>query len=329
MIAMSRSVSRLKGAFQGQQAAVILGGTSLVDGQFDLRRLHAANVVTFLESRALTPQVVASHFVPDFFLMLSPEKCLSNALHNWVFRAMLAGVSIERLVRPEWLPVVRGMRDRADELFVSGNLQRGPHKRYRWRPSAQVKDSPVDLLTQLPATRILAEGTQLETYCPTLGGPHECYLYDQRQQPEPFSLNAYYGLIETDDRVSVGNYSFHNSAAIALYPLLHYLGFQKVYLIGMDMSMLGSMEYGAPYVFKSMLHFRWYFRRTRHVFNADYRPNRPWFLRPKGEFEALADLIDGSRMELIRVFAPYRYTVPTPFIPSINETTFWTQVEAA
>ena len=98
-----------------------------------------------------------------------------------------------------------------------------------------------------------------------------------------------------------------------------------MYFLGMDMSMLGSMEYGAPYTFKSMLHFRWYFRRTRHVFNASYRANRPWYLRPRSEFAALESVIDSDRINLVRVFDPYRYTVSTPFMPSISEADFWGQ----
>jgi hypothetical protein len=191
----------------------------------------------------------------------------------------------------------------------------------------QLKDSPTDLLAKLPTVRLLAERTQLETYCPDLGGPNERYLYDQGHDLETFSLAAYYALAEEGDRVFVRNSSFHNSAAIALYPLLHYMGFRTVFLLGMDMSMLGSLEYGAPYSFKSMLHFRWYFWRTRHVFNADYRPNRPWFLRPQGEFDALKSLLDPAMLDLVRVYTPYRYTVPTPFMPSIDEPAFWQQVE--
>ena len=110
---------------------------------------------------------------------------------------------------------------------------------------------------------------------------------------------------------------------MALFPLLHYMGFRSAHFLGLDMSMLGSMEYSAPYTFKSMWHFRWYFRRTRHVFNAVYRPNRPWFLRPQSEFEGMKALIDPSRIDLVRVFEPYRYTVATPFMTSVTPEALW------
>lgn len=316
---------RLKDAYRGERAAVILGGPSLIERQFDFGRLRSKNFVLFLESKALTPRFLETGLVPDYFLMLSPDKCLSNGFHNWVFRAFLAGFRLDGLVNPELVPIVREMRERFDELFEPGNAKRGAHKRYRWRSGVQLKDSPCELLGKLPTTRILAERTLLNKFCPNLAWANERYLYDQRIEPEPFTLDNYYGVMEEDDRVIVRNCSFLNSAAIALYPLLRYMGFRTVYFLGMDMSMLGSMEYGAPYTFKSMLHYRWYFWRTRHVFNASYRPNRPWYIRPQSEFEALKSLIDPGRIDLVRVFAPYRYTVPIEFMHTISEADFWLQ----
>lgn len=317
------SVARLKDAHRGERAAVIMGGTSLVAQQFDFARLGSQGFVTFLESKALTPGFLASGLVPDYYLMLSPDKSLNNAFHNWVFRAFVAGFSVDRFVKPEFLPVVQEMRARFDELFEAGSAERGVHKRYRWRSAVQLRDSPSDLLAALPATKILAERTLLEKVFPGRDWGNECYLYDQQGEAEPFDRQRYYDVIEADDRVRLRNSQFQNSAAIALYPLLHYLGFRSVYFLGMDMSMLGSMEYGAPYTFKSMLHFRWYFSRTRHVFNANYRPNRPWYLRPQSEFEVLRSLLDPERIDFVRVFTPYRYTVPTGFMPSISEADLW------
>ena len=323
--APSLSAARLKNAHHGERAAVIMGGTSLVERQFDFNRLRSKGVVTFLESKALTPQLLASGFTPDYFLMLSPDKCLSNGFHNWVFRAFLAGFRPDGLVKRELLPIVRDMRERFDEYFEPGSAHRGAHKRYRWRPGVRLPDAPVDLVGRMPAMKILAERTQLHHFCPNLAGANPRYLYDQHAEPEPepLTLDRYYGVVEQDGRVSVRNYNFQNSAAIALYPLLHYMGFRTVYFLGMDMSMLGSLEYGAPYTFKSMLHFRWYFRRTRNVFNAGFRQNRPWYLRPKSEFEALKRVLDPGRIDLVRVFDPYRYTVPTAFMPAISEAEFW------
>jgi hypothetical protein len=59
------------------------------------------------------------------------------------------------------------------------------------------------------------------------------------------------------------------------------------------------------------------------VFNAAYRQNRPWYLRPHSEFEALKQLVDPGRIDLVRVFAPFRYTVPGTFMRAVTEREFW------
>jgi hypothetical protein len=321
-------VHRLKNAYRGERAAVIFGGPSMVEQQFDFARLRSKGIVTFLESKSLTPRFLASGLVPDYFLMLFPEKCSSNGFHNWVFRAFLAGYDLDSLVKPEFLPVVRSMRERFDEYFMPWRPHRGAHKKYRWRTDIELPDSPSELLEQLPSTKILANGPLLKTYFPNFRHKHERYEFEQGPTNSPgesFSLEKYYAVDDRDGTVVVNDSGFLNSAAIVLYPLLKYMGFRTVYCLGMDMSMLGTMEYAAPYTFKSMWHYRWFFHKTKHVFNAAYRPNRPWYIRPKSEFEDLKNLLDPDQIDLVRVFDPYKYTAPTPFMPSLTAAEFWRQ----
>lgn len=320
---VTQSVSALKGAYRGARAAVVLGGTSMVAQAFDFTRLRDSGFVTFLESKALTPLVMQSGWVPDFYLLLSPDKALNNALHNWIFRAFMAGVRIEPLLRPEWRPVAADMRAGFDEYLQPGDPGRSPHKRLRWRPSVELPDSPAALLRSLPETRVLAPGRLLDRHCPQLAPRHPRFVYEQLDHAEPFEPHRYYGVDETDAGVVLRNCNFVNSAAIALYPLLRYLGFRQVYVLGMDMSMLGSLEYGAPYTFRTMWHFRYFFRRARRVFAADYQPNPTWYLRPTHEFDALRRILDPEYLDVVRVEAPYRYSARLPFVPSVSIEEFW------
>jgi hypothetical protein len=318
-------VRRLKNHYRGERAAVILGGPSLV-GQFDFARLRQKNFVLFLESKALTPAFLESGLVPDYFLMLFPEKCSSNGFHNFVYRALLADYQFDSLVRPEFRPVIDMMRERFDQYFMPWRPHRGPHKKYRWRTDIELPLSPNELLAKLPATKILANRFLLNMYFPNFQHPNQRFEFDRdmtQEQVEKFDRQRYYNVEERDGEVFVRDYGFLNSAAIALYPLLKYMGFRTAYFLGMDMSMLGTMEYAAPFTFKSMLHYRWYFHRTKHVFNAAYVPNRPWFIRPQSEFEDLKALLDPDQIDLVRVYKPYKYTVPTPFMHSIGEAQFW------
>src|SRR5205823_4496464 len=118
---------------------------------FAFDRLRSKNLIVFLESKALTPRFLQSGLEPDFFLMLFPEKCTSNGFQNFVYRAFLAGYPLERLVKPEFVPIVQEMTARFDEYFEPWRPERGLHKRYRWRPNVHLKDSPYDFLARLPS----------------------------------------------------------------------------------------------------------------------------------------------------------------------------------
>ena len=50
------------------------------------------------------------------------------------------------------------------------------------------------------------------------------------------------------------------------------------------MNMLGSMEFSNNYIFKSFFHYSIFFLRARKSFNANFKLNFPYYLRPKSEF---------------------------------------------
>jgi hypothetical protein len=320
-----QSMRALKNAHRGERAIAVLGGPSLIAGQFDFGRLRDKGAAVFVEAKALTPQLIASGLVPDYFVMSFPEKCASNAFQTMVYRAFLAGYAIERFVRPEFLPTVETMRARFDEYLEPWRPHRGAHKTYRWRTGVELADSPSALLDALPGTRLLANGPLLARQYPGFRHANQRYEFEYAATPErePLTTDRYYDVDERDGAVVLRDYGFLNSGAIALYPLLKYMGFRTAYFLGMDMSMVGTMEYAAPFTFKSMIHYRWFFHRTRHVFNASYKPNRPWFIRPRSEFADLEAVLDPEQIDFVRVYMPYKYTVPTPFMHSIDEAGFW------
>ena len=88
---------RLEGVHRGDRALVIFGGPSLVARGFDFGQLRDRGFVTFVESKALTPYLLQNGFVPDYYLMLFPEKSKDNALQHFVYRSLLAGCPIAPL----------------------------------------------------------------------------------------------------------------------------------------------------------------------------------------------------------------------------------------
>ncbi|MDA1166443.1 MAG: hypothetical protein O3B13_25385 [Planctomycetota bacterium] len=314
---------RLKDAHQGERAVVVLPGPSLIESGFDFAALQGRGLITFLDTKALTPRVLESGFVPDYFLMPFPEKAQDNSLQHFVYRSFLAGSNIEGLLQAEHRGVAREMRRRFDEYFETWRPERGPHKRYRMRPDVYLRDSPYDLLPQMPRPRIIANGALLKRCFPRF--PHSdrtCYFGQDTGQTR-FELEKYFAPVERDDVVLVRCVNaFLNSAAIAMYPLLRYMGFREVYFLGMDMSMLGSLEYAAPYTFRSMAHFWWFFRRSRHVFNANYKANGWFFRRPQSEFHDLRMLWQDAPLKFTRVYEPWRYSTPVDGIPTISSDEF-------
>ena len=116
-----------------------------------------------------------------------------------------------------------------------------------------------------------------------------------------------------------------NSAAIGLYPLLRYLGFEEAYFIGMDMSILGSLEYAASYTFQSMAHFWWFWRRNGRVFNGNYVSNGWMFKRPQSEFDDLRLLWNEGPMRFTRVYDPWRHASPIDGIRTMSMAEFLKQ----
>jgi len=175
------------------------------------------------------------------------------------------------------------------------------------------------LLSNLPETKIIADKELLAQYFPNFKYQNQLYFLEQsNDSSEVFDIDRYYESIEQGDKVVVRYNNFLNSAAIALYPLLYFMGFREVYLLGMDMSMIGAMEYSAPYTFRSMFHFWWFFSKVKHVFNANYKVNRPFYLRPKSEFEDLRIVFNQKKIKFIRIHDKFKYAAPIEFVPTVT-----------
>jgi hypothetical protein len=310
---------RLKNAYRGERAAVIFGGPSLVEQNFDFSALRRKGYVVFLEAKALTPRFLESGLEPDYYLMPFPSKCKDNALQAFVIRGQYADVNIVPFLKSRWRPMARDLRANFGKYFEKGRVHKGAHKRYRYRPDIYLPDSPFDLLQKLPRMRLVTHGRFLTEQFPSYVPDERVHVFDTLDPEKSFSPELYYDVLERNGVTTLRQFSSQlNSAAISVYPLLHYMGFREVFCLGMDMSMLGSMEYAAPYTFRSMLAFRWFFFRTRHVFNAAYRPNRPYFYRPASEFDDLREVVACPQLKLMRVHSPWKYAAAISGIPTIS-----------
>ena len=333
---------RLKNAFSRERAAVIFGGPSIIENKLDLSRLDSKNYVVFLECKALTPQFLTFGLEPDFFLMSYPEKCKSNSLQNVIFQSFLAEYSIDHLIRDRFRQELDFMRSNFNDYFESWKLHRGPHKRYRWKPDVYLPNSPFGLLSRLKDAAAITYVHSFNHYVTRWLFDNPVYLYDHvdaleigalgpagpsstAEAKEPFVLDDYYHPTVKDGMLKVKDYRFTNSAAIAFFPLLNYMGFKTVYCLGLDMSMLGSMEYAAPYTFKSMRHYGKFFKKAAPVFNASFQRNPKRFMRPPAELESLRSALSYAAMEFVNVFEPFEYALPIEGIRTIGYSEFWNE----
>lgn len=312
---------RLKGAYRGERAAVIFGGPSLLAHGFDFGRLRDRGFVTFLETKALTPRFLDTGLVPDYFLMLFPEKAKDNALQHFVYRSFLAEFRIDPLLRRAYRHVIADMRTHFDDHFEFWRPHRGPHKRYRWRPHVYLRDSPYDLIGRIPTSRLIVNRRLREHYFPDCQFADRSCYFGGMPGERVFDVDKYFNPIEQDGiphvRCADG---FSNSAAIALYPLLHYMGFREAYFLGMDMSNIGSFEYSAPYTFRSMAHYWWFLHRNERVFNGNPKVfKHGWlFSRPKPEFVAVQTLWSQSPVTFTQVYEPWRWAWPIDGIRTVT-----------
>lgn len=310
---------RLKNSHRGQRALVIFGGPSLLAQGFDFSWLRNCGYTTFLETKALTPGFLATGASPDYYLMLFPEKSKDNTLQHWVYRSLLAKVNIDWLLKPQYRSVAQAIRDNFEKNFEVWRPHRGAHKNFKWRPDVFLKDSPYELLARVPDAKIIVNRELREQYFPTYAYEDRSYYFDQRLDMTEFDMEQYFNPVERDGRLLVASgRTFMNSAAISLYPLLHYMGFDEAYFIGMDMSILGSFEYSAPYTFQSMLHFWWFWRRNGRVFNGNYKANGWMFKRPQSEFDDLRSLWKGAPLRFTRVYDPWKYASRVDDIPTLG-----------
>lgn len=295
-----------------------MGGPSILENQYDLSQIDKDKFVVFLESKSLTPRFMEYGLIPDYYLVNFPEKCQSNAFQMVVDQSFKAGIDLTKLLKPEFLEEYLYLKENFEQFFEVWRPHKGPHKKFRIKPNLFLKNSPFDVLPQLPNVPIITHQRNKELFSSSISETNPSYFYDDQLAEGEFSLTKYYLPEETEDRIILNGYGHLNAAAIAIFPLISYLGFSKLYLLGMDMSMLGSMEYSSLYTFKSLKHYNKFFKKAIPVFSHNFKKNRQKFMRPPYEFEDMKSIMATNHLEFISVYEPFDFAVSFDWIRKIN-----------
>lgn len=344
----------LIGRHKGQRALVVMGGPSVLANRYDLSRLQGREFVVFLESKALTPWFLGQGLKADYYLMFYPEKSKSNSLQDVIFRSLVAGIDLSSLLRPEFLPEVDYMKRNFDTYFYRTN-GRMPHKFFRWLPDVFLPGSPFSLLDQLPDASLISFRNVYDQFVREQTFRQPVHFYNVNSVSDPFDPGRYFNPTVDERGVTIDDFGFSNSAAIALFPILKLMGFQDVYFLGMDMSMLGSLEFSSYFTFQSLEHFRSYYERARKMFDgifpkteranilielrrrfADPLANdllsvdtldflwryvtaaKADFIRPRREFHCLQEVLASGDMRFTNVYQPLPIAKPVPGARNIS-----------
>ncbi|MFA5260466.1 MAG: hypothetical protein WC450_04490, partial [Candidatus Omnitrophota bacterium] len=220
---------RLKNIYAGKNALVILGGPSIIESRLPLERVDRKRVTVFLESKALTPYFAKANLMPDFYLMFYLEKCKSNAFQHVVFQSFLADIDLTGLIRDECQDEYRYMKENFGMFFEDFRPDRGVHKRFRYKTDVFLRDSPMELLSRFPGTACLALEDNFQSYKGSFRHLNPVYTCGIRPAAGDFDLQDYYTLDESDPLPRVKDYSFLNSSASALFPVLTFMGFPRAF----------------------------------------------------------------------------------------------------
>jgi hypothetical protein len=257
----------LNNKYQGRSAVVIMGGPSIIENNYDLSILSEMDHIIFLESKALTPKFLEYGIVPDYYMMFYPEKTRTNTLQYQFIQALSSGFDLGPCLKEkhvqEWLDFKDNFGNYADIWRIAY-----PNKRYRIKKDVVLQNSPISLIEKLPKMKLITYDKAYEAdKFGAVNIPNQVYTYTHNETLTD-NLDNYFNPEVVNGKLTISNIGTINSAAIALYPLLNYMGFTRVIFIGMDMSMLGHLEYASCYTFKSLKHFNKFVNYSRETFSA-------------------------------------------------------------
>jgi len=260
-------MNSLKEAYKDRTAVIIMGGPSIIENNYDLSLLSNRDDIIFLESKALTPKFLEYGIVPDYYMMFYPEKTRTNSLQHQFIQALSSGFNLGPCLKEEhvqdWFDFKENFGDYADIWRYAY-----PHKRFRVKRNIVLNNSPLSLLKHLPKMKLITYDKAYEA-----DGFNEIKLsnpifYYSHSESLEDNLENYFNPKIVNGKLTIPNIGTINSAAIALYPILNYMGFNKVIFIGMDMSILGHLEFSSYYTFLSLGHFSKFVNKSRETFSA-------------------------------------------------------------
>jgi len=356
---------RLQNTHSGKNATIIFGGPSIIENGYDLSLLSQKDDVVFLESKALTPKFLEYGVIPDYYMMFYPEKTRTNTLQQQFIQSLSCGFELSKYLKEEYAKEWFEFRDKFGDYAKIGRIEY-PHKRFRIKEKVILDNSPLSLISRFPNMKLITyDKAFVADGFSSIQLPNAIFKYTHDNNITN-DFNKYFNPTLTDGRLRISSMGGVNSAAIALYPILNYMGFKKVSFVGMDMSILGQFEYSALYTFKSLNMFAKFVDAARKTYPGafplgvnkgllrfvgstfndlknmgilslfssekfkklkyDAFGQQRKHMRTRAEFKHCNDLFNYSNIEFINVCESFRYSMPIDSIQNVSFNEYVKQV---
>lgn len=277
-------VLKIRNKYKNLNSIIILGGSSVVPYLEKIKNLKKKYII-FLEAKALTPLVIKSKIKIDYIFCPYPEKLKDNGLQNYILRSFISNVDIKRYIKKQYHREVDYLKKNFSTIFETWNPQKGTFKKYRIQKNIYLKNSPFDLLKYCKTTKLILNTSEFKRQFPDKKISNKIIKIKFTDKIKNFSLKKYISPKKRKNTLQLIQSNFLNVAATSILPFINNMGFKKTFLLGMDMNMLGTMEFSVKNIFKSFFHFIIFFIFSKKAFNHNFKLNFPLiYLRPKSEF---------------------------------------------
>jgi hypothetical protein len=281
--------------FNDKIAIVFLGGTSLSKYIKELQFINKDKVKLFIEAKALTNLLLEYKIYPDYIFCPFSEKLKDNYFQNFIVKSFfINNCNIKNFLKKKYYPEVDFLIENFNKYYEIWKPEKGIHKKYKIRKGKYLNNSPYNMINFFPKSEIFLDLNNYFDNFDKISFKNKIINLNFIKN-ENFNVENYYNLEFTNNTFNIVESNFINTSAICYFPILKFLGFKKIFLLGMDMDFLGSYAYPFKDIFKTIFHYYYYLFLIRKTLNGNFKINFPIYYRPRSEFNDLSSIMINNR----------------------------------
>jgi hypothetical protein len=295
---------KINNKFKKFDAIILFGGPSSLKYIKQLRELRKRNknIKIIAEAKTITPQLVNSKIKIDYILCAFPEKLLDNSFQNYLLRSFCSNINIKFFIKHKFYKEFYYIKKNFYKIYENWKPQKGQHKRYRIKKNYEFKNSPLYLLKRFKNFKIISDLEKIKKIFKKKISFKNVYKIKIDTKLKKYSYKKYIDQKIKNNTLELNGFGNLNSLFISTIPIVTRMGFKRIFLFGLDMNMMGTLEYSSKNIFKSFIHFLIYLVLCRKSFGANFKLNFPFiYLRPKSEFKALSKMFSSIKYDIYNV----------------------------